>query len=149
MTPGTDSDKRRSRTAQLFGSAALLLLVGLLAAAGLVIYVFEFALPGHREEIEADERKNVRQQIDRTATGLEEAARDGELTDLEIGETAPRHWTVRRGPDRIEVVARFDGGAPAGCRVFTLPVPLGPSTTVRTSEVMGSCPEVTAHPGTS
>lgn len=146
MTSGTDSNQRRPRTAWLSGGAALLVLVALLAAAGLVIHVVEFALPGHREETGANERANVRQQIERTAAGLGQAAKDGDLTDTEIGGAAPKHWAVHRGPAGIRVVARFGGGESLACRTFTLPLPLGPATAVRTSERPGDCREATAHP---
>jgi hypothetical protein len=140
---GTGRRPRAARlTAGLLGGAALLAVAGLLAAAGFVVWMFDVAVPSHRDDTEAWELAAIRRQAAETEQRLRAAARDGELTDAEIAASAQRQWAVERGERELSVVTRFPASAAATrCYRYTFALPLGPNTAVARSE-SASCPEV-------
>lgn len=79
------------------------------------------------------------------ARQLADAARDGELTDSEIGRVARADpWRVDRSDDgAVRVVVTTVpalADEPASCTEFTLPAPLGPGTEAVHHPAKGDCP---------
>lgn len=128
--------------ARLAGGAALLVLLAVLAAVGGLVWWLQAELPAGADRTT---RENDRLHAQSLARGLSASAHDGELTDEEITRTLRTEpWAVRRTDRAIRVVATTTpalGSEPAVCWAFTLGLPLGPDTSVRTAPHPDSCPE--------
>ncbi|WP_406340471.1 hypothetical protein [Streptomyces sp. NBC_00648] len=130
------------RTARRAGGALLLITVpAVLAALGGLLWWLQVELPAGRR---ATDRAGLDRAVRNTADALHRAAADGTLTTTEITAVdRPADWTISRGPTAIRIARTFtDTEATYTCWSFTLAVPLGPDTAVRTGkEHDGRCAE--------
>ncbi|MFD9145524.1 hypothetical protein ACFVY7_32625, partial [[Kitasatospora] papulosa] len=113
-----------------------------LAAAGTLLWWLGDRLP---EGADRTRTENQRLQVEGLARQLADAARDGDLTDAEIGRVARADpWRVDRPDDgAVRVVVTTVpalADEPAFCTEFTLPAPLGPGTEAAHHPAKGDCP---------
>ncbi|MFE0001306.1 hypothetical protein, partial [[Kitasatospora] papulosa] len=113
-----------------------------LAAAGTLLWWLGDRLP---EGADRTRTENQRLQVEGLARQLADAARDGDLTDAEIGRVARADpWRVDRSDDgAVRVVVTTVpalADEPASCTEFTLPAPLGPGTEAAHHPAKGDCP---------
>ncbi|MEU0137854.1 hypothetical protein ABZ172_28040 [Streptomyces sp. NPDC006296] len=123
-------------------TAAVALTGLLLAVVGTLLWWLGDRLP---EGADRTRTENERLQVASLARQLGEAARDGELTDSEIGRIARAGpWRVDRPDDGgVRVVVTMVpalADEPAACTEFTLPAPLGPGTEATHHPAKEDCP---------
>ncbi|MET8924249.1 hypothetical protein ABZW26_17915 [Streptomyces sp. NPDC004623] len=140
VRPAGRAKARRPAGAVVVVTVALAALV--LAAAGTLLWWLGDRLP---EGADRTRTENQRLQVEGLARQLADAARDGDLTDAEIGRVARADpWRVDRPDDgAVRVVVTTVpalADEPASCTEFTLPAPLGPGTEAAHHPAKGDCP---------
>jgi hypothetical protein len=135
-----------SQTSRLIGwtlgAVVAVSVLGFLVAAGVVIWIFEVALPRNAEERAEAERELARAAGAAGQVSLSEAVRDGRLTDDEIAKAVGGPmWDVQRSASSWLLRAEYPGTDPI-CYSYEVRLPLGPDSRVTSTE-LPECPTIT------